>query len=53
MASNRPRKPAAAIDPVAAAAARTAAEALPPTAAERAEFDRLYESHLRHQYKYF
>lgn len=48
MASNRPRKPAAAIDPVAAAAARTAAEALPPTAAERAEFDRLYESHLRH-----
>jgi hypothetical protein len=48
MASNRPRKPGATIDGAAAAVARTAAQALPPTTAERAEFDRLYESHLRH-----
>jgi integrase/recombinase XerD len=50
MASKRTRKPAATVSPVCAAgaAAACAADALPPTAAERAHFDQRYESHLRH-----
>lgn len=47
MASTRTRKPAATVKPIAVAAS-AAADALPPTAAERALFDRRYESHLRH-----
>jgi site-specific recombinase XerD len=48
MASTRTRRPAAIVNPVAAAAASAAADALPPTAAERTLFDQCYESHLRH-----
>lgn len=49
MASTRTRRSAAIVKPIAAAAsAATAADALPPTAAERAHFDRRYGSHLRH-----
>jgi site-specific recombinase XerD len=48
MASSSTRKAATTVNPVAVAAASAAADALPPTAAERAHFDRNYESHLRH-----
>lgn len=55
MASTRTRQPVATITPVAAAAAAAAtataaaaADASHPSEAERAAFDRRYESHLRH-----